>query len=215
MPQRCTCGAELPANALFCHQCGRPQRDVLPPIEALETPPGEEHPPPSAAPVLPPQPPRVISFSNPDVIRSAYPPAAVAAILGSIQFVSMLCFLWYPAAGFASVYLYRIRTGIFLAPRAGAKIGAITGLLVFAISLLIATVGYLLGGGADVGQAVREALEQSGQPEELQRNVLNLINNPATLALVLLFGLALQLIVTAGFAILGGALGAKVLEREE
>lgn len=214
MPQRCNCGAELPANALFCHQCGRPQRDVLPPMEAPETPPGDEHPPSAAPPPATPQPPR-ISFSNPDVIRSAYPPAAVAAILGSIQFVSMLCFLWYPAAGFASVYLYRIRTGVFLAPRAGAKIGAITGLLVFAISLLIATVGYLLGGGADVGQAVREALEQSGQPEELQRNVLNLINNPATLALVLLFGLALQLIVTTGFAILGGALGAKVLERED
>jgi TM2 domain-containing membrane protein YozV len=210
MPERCTCGTQLVPNALFCHLCGRPQREILTLSDDAPDTPREEPAPPAEEPK-----PLGISFSNPDVIRSAYPPAAVAAILGSIQFVAMLCFLWYPAAGFASVYLYRVRTGIFLAPRAGAKIGAITGLLVFAISLLIATVGFLFVGTADFSEAMRQGLEQSGQPEEVQRTVLDLLNNPATMALLLLMVLGVQLFVTTGFAILGGALGAKVLEKED
>ena len=210
MPQRCTCGAELPLNALFCHQCGRPQRDVSVPIDEPETLPSEEQELALTAP-----PPASVGFGNPDVIRAAYPAAAIAAILGSIPFVSMLCFLWYPAAGFASVYLYRIRTGIFLAPSAGARMGAITGLLVFAVSLLIATVAFLFAGDADFSEALRQGLEQSGQPEELQRRVLELFNNPATIAAMFLLVLGLQLFITVGFAILGGALGAKILEKED
>jgi TM2 domain-containing membrane protein YozV len=210
MPERCTCGAVLVPNALFCHLCGRPLREVLPPPDEPENQPSEEPPQPPEEPQ-----PLGVSFSNPDVIRSAYPPAAVAAILGSIQFVAMLCFLWYPAAGFASVYLYRVRTGIFLAPRSGAKMGAITGMLVFAISLLISTVGFLFVGSGEFAEAVRQGLEQSGQPEDVQRTVLNLVNNPATMALMLLIILVVQLLLTTGFAILGGALGAKVLEKED
>ena len=33
MPEFCTCGAELPPDARFCHRCGKPQREET----ALET----------------------------------------------------------------------------------------------------------------------------------------------------------------------------------
>jgi hypothetical protein len=191
--------------------CGRPQREVLAPQEPEETgDQGGEAPRPS--------PPKVVSgvgFGNPDVIRATYPVALVAAVLGSIPALSLFCFLWYPAAGFASVYLYRRRTGIFLTPSEGAKIGAIAGLLVFAISFLVLTVGFAFGGSADFTQALREAVEQSGQPEELQNSVLQMIESPATLALMLMIGLFIRFIATAGFTMIGGAIGAKVLEKEE
>src|SRR5258706_16455256 len=29
VPERCTCGAQLPPDALFCHKCGKPQREDL------------------------------------------------------------------------------------------------------------------------------------------------------------------------------------------
>src|ERR1039458_3366734 len=31
MPDSCTCGAQLPPDALFCHKCGKPQRDLVTP----------------------------------------------------------------------------------------------------------------------------------------------------------------------------------------
>ena len=31
MPDFCTCGAQLPPDSLFCHKCGKPQRDVIEP----------------------------------------------------------------------------------------------------------------------------------------------------------------------------------------
>lgn len=191
--------------------CGRPQREDLAqePQEAATDPAG-------AAPANEPrQGVTGISFGNPDVLRAAYPVAVMAALLGSVPALSLFCFLWYPAAGFTSVYLYRRRTGIFLTPREGAKLGGIAGLLVFVISLLVLTVGFLFGGSADFTAGLREAVAQSGQPEELQRSFLLMIENPATLALILMIGLFFRLIATAGFTILGGALGAKVLEKED
>ncbi len=213
MPSRCTCGAELPPNALFCHMCGRPQRDLTPVVDEQEESDAPETERPADDKRLHPT--RGVSFANPDVIRAAYPLAVVAAILGTIPALSLFCFVWYPAAGFAAVYLYRRRTGIYLTPAEGAKMGVIAGLLVFAISLLVLTVGLALGGGADLTHALSEAVKQSGQPEELQRSVLHMIENPATLALMMMVGLFLRFIATAGFTMLGGALGAKVLEKED
>jgi hypothetical protein len=192
--------------------CGRPQREEPPHLEDDETAAPEAEAAPGggrrkAA--------RGVSFANPDVIRAAYPLAVVAAVLGTIPALSLFCFLWYPAAGFAAVYLYRRRTGIYLTPKEGAKMGVIAGLLVFTISFLIMTIGLVFGGTADFSQALREAVEQSGQPEELQRSVLHMIQNPATLALMLMVGLFLRFLATAGFTMLGGALGAKVLEKED
>jgi len=212
MPLRCTCGAELPPNALFCHLCGRPQR---------EEPASREHDESTALGAeeshaeQPRKDVRGISFGNPDVIRAAYPIAVVAAVLGSLPALSLFCFLWYPAAGFASVYLYRRRTGIYLTPSEGAKMGAIAGLLVFAISLLVLTVGFVFGGGADFTAALREVVEQSDYPEELQRSVLRMIENPMMIGLILMIGLFIRFLATAGFTMLGGALGAKVLEKED
>lgn len=192
--------------------CGRPQREDLAQLELGETAAHQV----GAAPAKEPRKGvSGVSFGNPDVIRATYPVAVVAAVLGSVPALSLFCFLWYPAAGFASVYLYRRRTGIFLTPAEGAKMGAIAGLLVFAISLLVLTIGFLFGGGADFTAALRAAVEQSGRSAELQRKVLQLIENPATLALMLMIGLFVRLIATAGFTMLGGALGAKVLEKED
>lgn len=189
--------------------CGRPQQELVthPEDESQsEETPAEE----------PRKQPQGVSFANPDVIRAAYLVAVIAAILGSIPAVGFFCFLWYPAAGFASVYLYRLRTGVYLTPGEGAKMGAIVGLMVFAVSLLVMTVGFIVGGaGADFSQALREAVEQSGQPEELQRSVLQMIENPATLSLMVVIGLVIRLVATLGFTLLGGALGAKILEKED
>ena len=36
MPEFCSCGTELAPDALFCHKCGKPQRDLVVPEPAVE-----------------------------------------------------------------------------------------------------------------------------------------------------------------------------------
>src|SRR5436305_1359982 len=52
--ERCTCGAQLPPDARFCHKCGKPQYDY----------PGLETEAVAQAPTPPPPPPPEISFRN-------------------------------------------------------------------------------------------------------------------------------------------------------
>jgi predicted amidophosphoribosyltransferase len=40
MPEFCTCGAELPPDARFCHRCGKPQREEIEPETVAPIPPG-------------------------------------------------------------------------------------------------------------------------------------------------------------------------------
>ena len=42
MPAFCTCGTELAPDSLFCHKCGKPQREIAeyqPETTAVEAPP--------------------------------------------------------------------------------------------------------------------------------------------------------------------------------
>lgn len=156
-----------------------------------------------------------VSFGNPDVVRAAYLPAMLAAVLGNVPILYLFCFFWYPAAGFLSVYLYRKRTGAFLPPPQGAKLGGITGLLSFTVSLLVSTVGYILGGGANFAHSLREAAERSGQPQEIQHRMMELLQNPTVVALMFMVGLAMWFIAMVGFTAIGGAVGANFLEKEK
>src|SRR5205085_4649138 len=75
MPDFCTCGAQLPPDALFCHKCGKPQRDIVEP-EYIPPPPSIDVPP--TAPVVDaPRP----SFRNPVSVRIAIAVAAIGTLL--------------------------------------------------------------------------------------------------------------------------------------
>ena len=76
MPERCTCGAQLPEDALFCHKCGKPQREIV----SVDEP--EVVPAPPPIPVAAVQP-LVISFHNGPAVRIA---------LG-MGFLAFLCLL--------------------------------------------------------------------------------------------------------------------------
>ena len=69
----CTCGAQLPPDALFCHKCGKLQRDEPLPV------PEELAPPPFAVVAAEPAPPPEIGFHNSQAVR-------VAFLVGSLAF---------------------------------------------------------------------------------------------------------------------------------
>src|SRR4051794_5391765 len=101
MPEFCTCGAQLAPDSLFCHKCGKPQREIVEPEpeilpEPVETAPIAEAPPaPSPASVE-------LNFHNPIAVRVAATVALIATLLSWIPALNII--LWV-AAGFSAVYL--------------------------------------------------------------------------------------------------------------
>ena len=196
----CTCGAALPPGAGFCPRCGRPTGTVA----------GVEPDPPPPGASL--EPPRNDQFETgkAEHIRAAVFPAGLAAFLSSIQYIGFLCFLWTRRPGVVCFFSWRGRGAAAPPVSKGAGLGALTGLLSFVISLVIQALSLLLAGGAEIVQALQQQAEQFGGGEEIAK----LLENPALLAVILIFGLAVQCIVAVGFCAVGGALASKVLEDE-
>ena len=113
MPEYCTCGAQLPPDARFCHKCGKPQREE---DLVVEQQPIIVAPPPPSPPAEPPP----ISFRNATAVRvalaSGIPMFLVSAIAGPLALAVPV------AGGFFAVYLYRRRTGERMTVLAGARL---------------------------------------------------------------------------------------------
>jgi len=137
MLETCTCGAQLPADALFCHKCGKPQREITPEepeILAAPQPIPTAMPAPSlearaeAAPV---------NFRNPDALKVALLSAVLSTFLFFLPYVNWV------AAGYFAVFFYRRRTRRTVNIAAGVRIGWLTGLMSFAI-IAVLTISVLL-----------------------------------------------------------------------
>lgn len=214
----CSCGAALPAEAKFCPLCGRPatktarqeaKRKARLEVEASRErlrPASERDDPEQEGAGAP-------SFGDPSSLRAAYPGAAIAALLSHMQFVSSFCFLWYPAAGFLTVYIYRRATNTNPRSLLGAKLGWITGVMTFTISLVLGLiVSAFSSQRLNYRDQIIEQIQQSGAEQEAIEQVLRMVESPIALALLVLAGLVLSFMITTGFSTLGGAIGGKVLD---
>jgi hypothetical protein len=128
MPEICTCGAQLPPDALFCHKCGKPQREIV------EVEPELRQAAPAPAAFAPP----VVS-AMPGLFQSRLAMnIGLKVALGATLFFFLPYVNWL-GAGFFSVFLYRRRTGQRVNMESGVRIGWITGLLMFSIMALLLT----------------------------------------------------------------------------
>jgi hypothetical protein len=197
MPDTCSCGATLAEDARFCHKCGRPVFET-PVIEPEPVPELETAATPASAPrtlltsSLP------VSFSNPIALRVAFLMSLALMLVQMIPGVNLLFVLWWLAAGYGAVLLYRRITGAVLSVRAGARLGSITGVLSF-LSMAIIFALTLLFMGKDF---FSELAKQDPQISEVA-------GNPTAMAMVMLLGLALVFGVVVGTCAAGGALGAR------
>ena len=108
------------------------------------------------------------------------------------------------------VYLYRRRTGQKITVLAGARLGWISGIIVFSILTLLLTVTVLVLSQPDLVQNMRDQMAKmsSLSQEEITRN-MDLLRTPSGLAVALLNAFLTYTLLTA----LGGAVGAKFLSR--
>jgi hypothetical protein len=201
VPEYCTCGAQLPPDARFCHKCGKPQREEDVPVEEQ---PIVIAPPPPPEPAEPP----AISFRNAIAVRVALatgiPMFLLSAVAGPLALAVPV------AGGFFAVYLYRRRTGQKVTVLAGARLGWISGIIVFAIVTLLLTLVMLLLSQPDFVQSMRDQMAKMStiSQDELTKRI-ELLRTPSGLALGLLDTFLSYTLLTA----LGGAVGTKILNR--
>jgi len=206
MPEFCTCGAQLPPDARFCHKCGKPQRDE--PLMQMHAPasvPAFTLPPaiPAAAPVP-------LSFSNPIAIRVGFLMAGLVCLLMIIPGVNYAFILWLLGAGYFSVWIYKRRTGQRLSVRGGARLGWITGVMSFALLTILFTLSIAAiqraGGFAAIQDKLKDLAIQPGAVDEAAK----LLQSPVEIlkSLVVMF-VVMTLTCTAG-----GALAAKMLGKD-
>jgi len=212
VPEFCTCGAQLPPDARFCHKCGKPQYDY----------PGVEEPEVGAPPIevasITPIPfaalPAEISFHNRLAVRIGFFAAASAVLVCMIPIP--LAWLRLPiafvAAGFVAVYIYSRRTGQVLSLRSGARMGWITGIFSFTLVSVLFTIAMVAV--SSQGGLEKELQSQLSPNDPRWEMVRQALNNPALVIAGLTLYLMLFFVILTALPIIGGALGAKVLEKE-
>lgn len=208
MPEFCTCGAQLPPDARFCHKCGKPQYDY----PGIKEEPAEPVPQPLPAPAiqLPPE----ISFHNRIAVRIGFLAALTGMLLVMfpLPFPVVRLFVAFLAAGFLAVLAYTRRTGQTLSIRSGARMGWITGIFSFAFVTILFTVSMVaISNEGGLAKFFRSQLP----PNDYRASTLEqALNDPAALAGGLLFVLMVLFVIVTTLPMIGGALGAKVLAKE-
>lgn len=217
----CTCKTLLVEGALFCHNCGRPTRDLTEQHENLPPEPAQEPPAaPPAAPVSAAA--SEIGFQNPAAVRVAVLMAGLSTLISLMSpLPAFLAVFWrlfiLVVAGFVAVYLYHRRTGEEVTVRGGVRLGWITGVFSFAIGVVLAALGAVAvastkGGFAAVWkEQIREYSASGADVQEAMR----ILESPEGMLFLVVFTLVMTFLIFTGLPMIGGALGAKVIEKEE
>jgi len=202
MPDICTCGAELPPDALFCHKCGKPQREIVTPEPSTMG-----FPAPAVAQAPPPavDEPR-LTFHDRAAVRIALRVGVVATILGLV-----LPFVNWLAAGFFAVFWYQRKTSRLLTLNSGVHMGWITGVVMFPMGAVAFVIDAIAGHWGTLWQEQLKNLPT--QDPALQHQMAQFFQSPVGIAFLFLFSLVFLFLLIIGLSIAGGALGAKVAGR--
>ena len=209
MPEFCTCGAQLPPDALFCHKCGKPQREIpgVAPVEEVRDR-IEIHVPP---PVLQTTDPPRVDFRNPVAVRIALLLAVSATVL-----TGFLPFLNWLAAGFFAVWFYRRKTGARINVGAGVRLGWITGILTFSLAAVVFALEKIPAAlNGQLADTIRQQLHNlpMHQDPAVISQLNELLASGSGVAFFLVFTLAGQFLMITCLSMAGGALGAKLTGR--
>jgi hypothetical protein len=200
VPEFCTCGAQLPPDALFCHKCGKPQRADLVQVEEAPVPVVE-----ARSPVDAPPPP--INLRNGAAVRAALLSCLLAVALLVLLGPMNMGLLALLLGGFAAVFLYRRRTGLPLSVVNGMQLGWIAGIFVFTLIVVLTTLTVATLSQPEIAEQVRQQLLKSSLPAEDVAKFFESMKSPSGLGLQLLD----SFIQSTVFMGIGAAAGAKLI----
>jgi hypothetical protein len=202
----------VPEAAPFCSNCGAPQIFVKTP--SLEEP-NAGLPAASSANQT-----EQVYDSQQLNWKKAFPASLKAgAGMGLATLLLAALFpVWMVAGGWLAVVLYRRRSfGRELAAAAGAKLGAVAGLLGFAFFALvssstIAIKVFVLHQGAELRNMLMAALEQaaSRNPDPRVQPMMEWVRTPEGLAFVIISCMVLLFVAFLVLGTLGGLVGASL-----
>ena len=219
MEQPCyKCGQIVEEGVPFCPHCSAPQIRVViaePVASAIFAAAG---PDPNTA-VLPSS--QIVSVpSLPMQWSEAFRPCALAALVASLLMsMGLNPFVAMFSVGFLAVVFYRQRRrGIPIKASAGAALGALGGLLWFAMSsVLEALIVIFLHKGPDLRNEliirIQQAASQTSDPQV--QGVFERLKTQGGLEFLMLAGLLFAFLASMILGGLGGTLGAIILGRRE
>ncbi|HVN06930.1 MAG TPA: zinc ribbon domain-containing protein, partial [Bryobacteraceae bacterium] len=217
MPEFCTCGAQLPPDARFCHRCGKPQREEIIPesFEPREVAPPAPQPTEIATAALNRITPPRLNFHNATAVRIALLLASLASLLSALPVMAaglLGLVIWWLTAGFLSVYVYRRRTGQFLTVDNGLRMGGITGLLgatITSVVFTISVVPLIRGGG--IATLYEQQFRKMYANDPSVDQAIKILQSPSGLALFVVIALLFFFLIITFLCTAGGALGAKLV----
>ncbi|MBE7543482.1 MAG: hypothetical protein M9913_08015 [Bryobacteraceae bacterium] len=224
MEQHCSCGTRLVEDALFCHKCGKPTREIVPEedpeqeesgAESVET----EAEPATASPIqAEPAAPVAAAPAGPEIhlrnsltLRVAMLAAGFHFLLGILlsaggPFLAQMAPLL--AGGFAC-YLFQRRGGFRLTVIEGARLGWLTGIMCFLLTVILFTIVMTAATSESFMTAVRES-GGAGMQGDALKALERLQSEPSQVFLLIPY----QFLMLTLLGSIGGALGSKLLSRD-
>jgi hypothetical protein len=214
-----SCRQAVEDGVPFCQHCGAPQIRVatVEPLLASESA-GAEGQSPRDLEAFPTTP-HVSPVASPIPWSNALPACALAAAIAAVLMALslMVPFLAVAGAGFLAVGFYRRRNpGVLIKAGAGARLGAVSGLLCFAMTAVLKALDLaIFHQGAVLRDKMLEAIQQAGSRTTDPQAVAMLdylkspAGMPAMMGLVLIFAFVAFVVLSS----LGGALGGILLGR--
>jgi hypothetical protein len=213
------CGQTVEEGVAFCPHCSAPQIRV---VVAEPTPPplafaaGATSPDSASLPASQTIPVLALPMQWSQALR----PCALAALVASLlMYLGLHPFVAMFSVGFLAVIFYRQRRpGIVTKAATGAGIGALAGLLWFAMSsILEALIVIFLHKGPELRSALLEKLQQlSSQTNDPQvLAMFERFKTPGGLEFLMLTSLVFAFLAAIVLGGLGGALGGAILGRRD
>ena len=153
-----------------------------------------------------------IGFHNGLAVRIGF----IAAFSAVVMFLfplpnPLLRLLAFLIAGILAVFLYTRRTGQMLTMRGGAHMGWITGIFSFLLVGVLATVSMVAIANQE---GLAKFLSKQLPPNDARtETMVQMLQDPASLAAVVLFMLIVLFVIVTALPTIGGALGAKLFEK--